>query len=326
MSQLNAVAVPHQSVAVFGGSGFIGQYVVQRLARAGARVRVPTRDAGRVTALKPFGDVGQVAALPCNIHDDATVARAIAGCDAVINLTGILYEPSARDTFDAIQHQAAARIAAAAAAAGITDVVHMSAIGANASSPSAYAKSKAAGEQAALTAVPTARILRPSVVFGPEDDFFNRFAQMAVYSPILPLIAGGKTRFQPVYVGDVADAVIATLVDPARAGLTFELGGPDVRSFKQLLEMMLQQIDRPRRLMNLSMGLARFQASIFEKLPGPPMLTRDQLLLLQSDNVVSGNTPTLAALGLAATPMAAILPLYLEIYRPGGRYSRIKAA
>ena len=326
MSQLNAVAVPHQSVAVFGGSGFIGQYVVQRLARAGARVRVPTRDARRVTALKPFGDVGQVAALPCNIHDDATVARAIAGCDAVINLTGILYEPSARDTFDAIQHQAAARIAAAAAAAGITDVVHMSAIGANASSPSAYAKSKAAGEQAALTAVPTARILRPSVVFGPEDDFFNRFAQMAVYSPILPLIAGGKTRFQPVYVGDVADAVIATLVDPAHAGLTFELGGPDVRSFKQLLEMMLQQIDRPRRLMNLSMGLARFQASIFEKLPGPPMLTRDQLLLLQSDNVVSGNTPTLADLGLAATPMAAILPSYLEIYRPGGRYSRIKAA
>jgi uncharacterized protein YbjT (DUF2867 family) len=306
-------------VTVFGGSGFLGRYVVQHLARDGWAIRVAVRHPGRAAFLKPLGDIGQITPLCVPVQDAEAVAAAVSGADAVVNLTGILFE-GGRQRFQAVHAEGAKSIATAAAAAGAKVLVQISAIGAAPEAAAAYARSKGEGEAAVRAAFPAATILRPSVVFGPEDDFFNRFAEMARFSPVLPLVGGGTTRFQPVYVNDVARAVAKALADPACRGQVYELGGPKVYSFKELLELMLKVIGRRRALVNLPFGLAKLQAVFMELLPKPP-LTRDQVTLLRQDNVVSAGALTLADLGIEATAVEAVIPGYLDIYRPGGRYN-----
>jgi uncharacterized protein YbjT (DUF2867 family) len=308
-----------QVVTVFGGSGFIGRTLVKRLAKTGAVIRVPVRNAEKAKNLKPMGDVGQITPLRIDLGSDAEIAAAVDGADAVVNLIGILYESGA-NRFATVQGEAPGRIAAAAARAGIKQLVQVSAIGADPTGASAYARSKAAGEAGVRAALPGAVILRPSIVFGPEDDFFNRFAALAQFLPVLPLIGGGHTKFQPVYVGDVADAIMTALTDPAAAGRTYELGGPAVYSFKQLMTMMLAEIRRHRLLVPLPFALATLEAYFLERLPAP-LLTRDQVKLLKRDTVVSPGAETLRDLGLTPTALQAILPTYLDRFRPGGRFS-----
>ncbi|GAB4394587.1 MAG: complex I NDUFA9 subunit family protein [Kiloniellaceae bacterium] len=307
-------------VTVFGGSGFLGRYVVQQLAREGWTIRVAVRHPGRAAFLKPLGDVGQITPLCVPVQDAEAVAAAVAGADAVVNLIGILFE-GGKQHFQAVQAEGAKTIATAAAAAGVKSLVQVSAIGADPEAQAVYARTKGEGEAAVRTAFPEATILRPSVVFGPEDGFFNRFAEMARFSPALPLVGGGKTRFQPVYVGDVARAVVKALRDPACRGKVYELGGPKTYTFKQLLQLMLKTIGRKRALVNLPFGLARLEATFLELLPQPP-LTRDQVTLLRQDNVVSPGALTLADLGIEATAPEAVIPSYLDKYRPGGRYNQ----
>ncbi len=305
-----------RSVAtVFGGSGFIGRYVVKRLAREGYVVRVAVRDPEAALFLKPMGAVGQIVPLHADITDDASVRRAVEGASVVVNLVGILAEARSGD-FNRVQAEGAGRIGRLAAEAGVAKLVHISAIGADVASPSQYAKSKAAGEQAVRAAFPSATILRPSIVFGPEDAFFNRFAAIARIAPVMPVIAGG-TRMQPVYVGDVADAVMAALARPDAAGAVYELGGPRVWTFRELLAYVLKVTHRDRRLVEIPMGLARLQAIFMELLPGKP-LTRDQLVLLSRDNVVSPGVPGLADLGIVPTPVDLVVPGYLRRFQPGG--------
>jgi uncharacterized protein YbjT (DUF2867 family) len=305
-----------RSVAtVFGGSGFIGRYVVKRLAAEGYVVRVAVRDPEAALFLKPMGAVGQIVPLFANIRQDGTVERAVEGADVVVSLVGILAEAK-RGDFAHIHGEGAGRIARLSAAAGVGALVHLSAIGADPASASAYAKSKAQGEKAVTEAFPRAVILRPSVVFGPEDAFYNRFGAMAQVSPFMPVICG-DTRLQPVYVGDVADAVMAALSLPASAPRVYELGGPDIWTFRDLLVWILHQTERHRRLIEVPMGLARLQASVLEKLPGK-LLTHDQLLMLQRDNVATPGTPGLAELGVVPTPVDLVVPAYLKRYRQGG--------
>jgi len=310
-------------VTVFGGSGFIGRYVVQRLASDGWTIRVAVRHPARAKFLKPLGDIGQITPLCVPLQDAGAVAAAVSGADAVVNLVGVLFE-GGRQRFQAVHAEGAGTVASAAAAAGVDSLVHVSALGAAADSAAAYARSKAAGEAAVREAFPEAVILRPSVVFGPEDDFFNRFAEMARFSPALPLVGGGGTRFQPVYVGDVARAVVTALTDPDCRGKLYELGGPRVYSFKEILELLLEAIGRKRMLVPLPFGLARLQATFLELLPKPP-LTRDQVALLRHDNVVSPGALTLDALGIEPTAPEAVIPSYLDRYRPGGRFGRVRA-
>jgi uncharacterized protein YbjT (DUF2867 family) len=298
-------------VTVFGGSGFIGRYVVRRLAAADWIVRVAVRDPESALFLKVAGDPGQVVPLAADIGDAASVARATEGAGAVVNLVGILYERGKR-TFRRVHVEGADAVARAARAAGAERLVQMSAIGADADSPAEYGRTKAEGEKAAAAAFPGATVLRPSVVFGPEDDFLNRFAQMARIMPALPVF---PTRFQPVWVGDVAEAVHRVLTDPATAGRTYELGGPQVVSFSDLMRLMLHEIHRERWLLPLPLGVAEVQAWFLEKLPVPP-LTRDQVKLLGIDNVVSSRALGLRDLGIEPTAMEAIIPSYLERYRP----------
>jgi NADH dehydrogenase len=305
-------------VTVFGGSGFVGRYVVQRLARDGWTIRVAVRHPARAKFLKPLGDIGQITPLCVPLQDAAAVAISLAGADAAINLVGILFE-SGRQRFQTVQAEGAGGIARAAAEAGVKSLVHVSSIGADPESASAYARSKGEGEAAVLAAFPEATILRPSVLFGPEDDFFNRFAEMSRFAPALPLIGGGRTRFQPVYVGDVAAAVMKALAEPACRGKVYELGGPKVYSFKELLRIMLQVIGRRRALVNLPFGIARLQAAFMELLPVPP-LTRDQVTLLRNDNVVGPGALGFHDLGIEPTALEAIIPSYLERYRAGGRF------
>lgn len=304
---------------VFGASGFIGRNIVRELAARGVRVNAVCRDAERAKFLKPMGSVGQVTPMRADVTDAAAVARAVAGADLVVNLVGILYQ-SGRNTFDAVQATAPGTIARAAAAAGATAMVHVSAIGADPDSRSAYARSKAAGEAAVRAAFPAATVLRPSIVIGPDDSFFNRFAAMAQVMPVLPLLGGGLTKFQPVYVDDVADAALAALEQPAAAGGTYELGGPSVYTFRQLLELMLVEIRRKRPLVSVPFWLASLEAAVLELLPVPP-LTRDQVELLKRDNVVSAGARTLAELGVQATPLEIVLPGYMDKFRVGGRYA-----
>ncbi len=305
-----------RSVAtVFGGSGFIGRYVVKRLAQAGHVVRVAGRNPDRAGLLRPLGVVGQIVPLYAPLSSAADVARAVEGADFVVNLIGILSERRAGD-FQRVQADGAGRIAAAAAAAGVRRMVQLSAIGADAGSPSQYARTKAAGEQAVQAAMPAATVLRPSIVFGPEDQFFNRFAAITQFSPVMPVIAGA-TRFQPVYVCDVADAVMAALTRRDAAGRMFELGGPRVWTFRELLAWIVAQTRRRRPLVNVPLGVARIQARVLEKLPGQ-LLTRDQLLQLTRDNVVGRGVPGLAELGVVATPVELVVPQYLMRFRPGG--------
>jgi NADH dehydrogenase len=311
---------PIRRATVFGGTGFIGRYVVKRLAQRGATLSVVGRHARRGNYLQPMGDVGQIVLLDGDIGDEAFVAASMEGADLVVNLVGILAQ-GGKQRFDAVQHQGAGRLARQAAAAGIGRFVQFSAIGADAASKSLYAKSKADGEAAVRAAFPGAVILRPSIVFGPEDQFFNRFAQMTRLSPFLPLIGGGKTRFQPVYVGDVADAALAALDRPEAAGQTYELGGPRVYSFAELMQLMLREIDRPTfPLVAIPFGLASLQAAILEHLPGK-LLTRDQVLMLKRDNIVSPGAKTIEDLGLTPTAPEVILQSYLERFRTGGRFA-----
>ena len=305
-----------RSVAtVFGGSGFIGRYVVQRLAQKGYIVRVAVRDPIRAGFLKVTGVVGQIVPLYASVTNEATVARAVAGAELVVNLVGILAERRGAD-FHAIHAEAAGRMARLAAAAGVFRFVHVSAIGADPASPSRYGSSKAAGEQAVRQHFPGATILRPSVVFGPEDQFFNRFGTMAMLSPIMPVFSG-KTRLQPVYVGDVADAVIAALARAEAAGAIYELGGPRVMSLREVLRFVLEQTGRRRMMVPVPKALAALMGSVMEWLPTKP-LTRDQLRMLARDNVVAAGMPGLRELGITPTPIEMVVPGYLRRFRPGG--------
>jgi len=308
----------NRRTAVLGGSGFIGRYVVKRLAARGEVIAVGCRNAEAAKYLKPMGDVGQIVPLNVGIGDEALLPAFLEGNDSLINSVGILRESGAQ-TFELVHHTGPARLARFAREAGVERFVHISAIGADPRSSSDYARTKAAGEQAVRDAFPTVTILRPSVVFGPEDQFFNRFAAMATISPMLPLIGGGETRFQPVYVGDVADAVVECLENQATAGRVYELGGPKIYSFREVLELVLAEIRRKRRFVDLPFGLAAFQAKLMSILPNPP-LTPDQVELLKSDNIVSSGALTLASLGITPTPTEVVLPTYLDRFRRGGWY------
>lgn len=296
---------------VFGGAGFIGRQVVQRLAREDWVVRVATRDPMGGRGMHTMGRVGQIAALAADVTDEAGVAHAVEGAGVVVNCVGILH-----GRFDAVQGEGPARIGRLAAAAGVERVVHISAIGADGGSQSAYARSKAAGEAGLLAAFPRATILRPSIVFGEGDAFFNRFAQLGCILPFMPVICG-DTKFQPVHVNDVAAAVMAALHDPATEGRTYELGGPRAWSFRELLAFIVAQTQRNRRLVEIPLGMAQIQARFAELLPNPP-LTRDQLILLQRDNVVAPGALTLADLGIQPAAVEALVPAYLARFRPGG--------
>jgi uncharacterized protein YbjT (DUF2867 family) len=309
-------------VTVFGGSGFVGRHVVRALAKRGFRIRVAVRRPDLAGHLQTLGSVGQITFVQANLRYPASVQQAVAGAEFVVNCVGILYE-TGRQRFDAVQARGAAAVAAAATAAG-AKLIHISAIGADAESASNYARSKAAGEQAVLAAAPDAVILRPSVVFGPEDDFFNRFAGLAQMLPVLPLVGGGETRFQPVFAGDVAEAVMAAVDGKAKPGTVYELGGPAPKSFRDILEFICETTGRKRLLMPLPFGLATLQARFLQLLP-KPMLTVDQVELLRHDNVVSeaavAEGRTLAGLGIQPQSVEAIVPSYLWRFRRQGQFS-----
>ncbi|MDI3469478.1 MAG: NAD-dependent epimerase/dehydratase [Pseudolabrys sp.] len=310
-------------ITVYGGSGFLGRHVVRALAKRHYRIRVAVRRPDLANHLQPLGRVGQITAVQCNLRDAASVDMAARDADVVVNLVGILFE-SGKQRFNTIQRDGAERVARAAAAHGAR-MVQISAIGADENSPSLYARTKAEAEKLVLAAVPSAVIMRPSIIFGPEDTFFNRFAAMARMLPALPLVGGGLTRFQPVFAGNVATAIADAVDGKARAGMTYELGGPDVLTFKELMQFTLKTIERRRLLLPLPFALAKLQASILQFLPNPP-LTPDQVELLRSDNVVSDEVKrdgrTLEGLGIVPDSIAAIVPSYLWRFRKAGQFSR----
>jgi uncharacterized protein YbjT (DUF2867 family) len=308
-------------VTVFGGSGFLGRHVVRALAREGYRIRPAVRRPDLAGHLQPLGRVGQIHAVQANLRYPESVEATVRGADVVINLVGILFERG-KQRFEAVQAEGAGNVARAAAAAG-AKLIHISALGASPDSTALYARTKAAGEAAVLAAVPDATILRPSIVFGPEDDFFNRFASLARIAPALPLIGGGGMKFQPVFVGDVAQAVLRAVGGWAKGGTTYELGGPEVKTFKELLEYVLAVTERKRLLVPLPFGLAKFQAYFLQYLP-TPLLTPDQVELLRTDNVVSQAAQTegrtIEALGIDPTALEAIVPSYLWRFRKTGQF------
>ena len=307
-----------RQITIFGGSGFLGRYVVRALAKKGWRIKVATRRPNRAFFLRPMGQVGQIGFIKCDVADAGQIAHAMAGSQAVVNLTGILFQRG--QTFDAVHVKGPEAIAREAARLGLRAMVHVSAIGADSESDSRYAESKAEGEKRVREAFPAATIMRPSLLFGPEDQFFNRFAEMARFLPALPLIGGGRTLFQPVFVSDVAAAIVTALDDPHAQAKTYELGGPTVYSFKQLMEIMLGVIDRKRLLVPLPFWLA-FLKSIFLQLMPKPLLTPDQVRLLRHDNVVSPTAHTLKDLGITPTTVEAEVPSYLWRYRAKGEYA-----
>ncbi|MFN3722705.1 MAG: complex I NDUFA9 subunit family protein [Paracoccaceae bacterium] len=315
-------------VTIYGGSGFVGRYIARRMAMEGWRVRVAVRRPNDALFVRPYGVPGQVEPVLCNIRDDASVQAVMTGADAVINCVGILNR-SGKNTFDAVQADGAARVARIASAQGVPHLVQLSAIGADKDSKSDYARSKAAGEAAVLAAFPAAVILRPSVIFGPEDQFFNRFAGMATMSPILPVV-GADTRFQPVYVDDVAQAAVLGANGQAAPGI-YELGGPDVASFRMLMAQMLDVIQRRRLVLNVPFFVARLMGGAFDLLQTltvglfeNKVLTRDQVRNLARDNVVADGARGFADLGIAPTSIESVLPEYLWRYRPSGQYAAIK--
>jgi uncharacterized protein YbjT (DUF2867 family) len=314
-------------VTVFGGSGFLGRNVVRALCKRDYRVRVAVRRPELAGHLQPLGRVGQIHAVQANVRYPASVEAAMRDSHAAINLVGIL-APGGAQTFDAVQARGAETVAKAAAAAGAS-MVHVSAIGANDRSSSQYARSKAAGEKAVLAALPSATIMRPSVVFGPEDQFTNRFAALARLSPALPLIGGGVNRMQPVYVGDVATAIADAVDGKARAGATYELGGPEVLTMREIMETILEITDRDRMLVSLPFGLAKLQSVFLQFAPGALKLTPDQVELLRSDNVVSEEAKaaglTLDGLGITPDSLEAVAPSYLWRFRPSGQFQRKNA-
>jgi NADH dehydrogenase len=315
-------------VTIYGGSGFVGRYIARRMAKEGWRVRVAVRRPNEALFVKPYGVVGQVEPVLCNIRDDASVRAVMQGADAVVNCVGT-FDKSGKNNFDAVQHEGAERVARIAAETGVTSLVHLSAIGADAEADSLYAQSKGKGEAGILEHFPNAVILRPSVIFGPEDGFFNRFASMSRMGPVLPLV-GADTKFQPVYVDDVAKAAVAGATGAAAPGI-YELGGTDVATFRELMQNMLQIIRRRRLLLNLPFFAAglmakslNFAQTLSLGLFKNSILTPDQVTSLRSDNIVTGETKTFADLGIEPAAMGAILPDYLWRFRPTGQYDAIK--
>jgi len=308
---------PQKTITIFGGTGFLGRHIVTALAKTGARIRVATRNPARAYFLKPAGDPGQITAVRCDVHDTVSVASALKGATDAVNLIGILFEKGTRQKFDALHRDVPHRIAQQSAEQGLSMLVHISALGAAPTAASRYAQTKAAGEDGLIRAMPRSVILRPSVVFGPEDDFFNRFATMARMAPVLPLVMGGTTKFQPVYVGDIAQAVknLMSCTDSRKyLGHTYEIGGPAVYTFRELLEMMMQVTGKTRGFVSLPAPAAKIIGALSSCLPRPA-LTVDQVRSLTQDNVLSGNYPGLAELGVTPTPLQAILPTYLAQYR-----------
>ena len=314
-------------VTIYGGSGFVGRYIARRMAQAGWRVRVAVRRPNEAIFVKPYGVVGQVEPVFCNIRDDASVAQAMMGADAVVNCVGIL-APNGKNTFDAVQAEGADRIARKAVDQGISQMVHVSAIGADVHSASEYARTKALGEAAVLKHMPAAVILRPSIVFGPEDQFFNRFASMSRLGPILPVV-GADTSFQPIFVDDVAKAAERAVTGQAAPGI-YELGGPDVSDFRSLMSVMLGVIRRRRAVVNIPFFLASIMGFAFDLANTvslgllPAQITRDQVRNLRLDNVVSDGALGLADLGITPVALEAVLPDYLWRFRPSGQYDAIK--
>ena len=315
-------------VTIFGGSGFVGRYIARRLAKEGWRVRVAVRRPNEALFVRPYGVVGQVEPVLANIRDDDSVRAALRGADAVVNCVGILAE-SGKNRFNNVQQHGAARIARIAAQEGVGRLVHISAIGADTASDSEYAKTKAKGEAAVLREMPQAVILRPSIIFGAEDQFFNRFAAMTRFGPVLPVV-GANTRFQPVHVDDVAKAAVMGVLGQARPGI-YELGGPDVETFRQLMERMLRVIRRRRLIVNVPFAVATAMGVGFDLLQAVTLglvkngvLTRDQVRNLRRDNVVTGGRMGFADLGIQPVAMDLVLEEYLWPYRPGGQYAEIK--
>ncbi len=314
-------------VTIYGGSGFIGRYIARRMARQGWRVRVATRHPNEAIFVKPYGTVGQVEPVFCNIRDDASVRAAMSGADAVVNCVGT-FDARGKNNFDAVQHEGAARIARVAAEESVAPLVHISAIGADPEGNSVYAQSKGLGEAAVLAAMPSAVILRPSVVFGTEDQFFNRFGGMAGLSLVLPLI-GAETRFQPVYVDNVAEAAELAVLGQADAGI-YELGGPDVATFREWMQEMLAVIRRRRLVIGLPFWIGRSVGRAFGALSfltaglAPQLITLDQALQLEADNVVGSGVGTFENLGIQPTAAQSVLPSYLWRFRPSGQYEALK--
>lgn len=314
-------------VTIYGGSGFVGRYIARRMAQAGWRVRVAVRRPNEALHVKPYGVVGQVEPVFCNIRDDASVRAVMQGADAVVNCVGILFEQG-RNRFGDVQGDGAGRIARIASEQGVAKLVHVSAIGADAGSDSDYQRSKAAGEAQVEQHFPNAVILRPSVIFGTEDQFFNRFAGMARFSPFLPVV-GAETRFQPVFVDDVAAAAAKALLEDVPKGV-YELGGPEVATFRALMKRMLAEIRRKRVLLNIPFFAANIMAGVLGALQAVTLglftnslLTRDQVRNLRRDNVVSAGAKGFAELGITPTPMESVMPSYLWLHRPGGQYKAI---
>jgi NADH dehydrogenase len=314
-------------VTIYGGSGFVGRYIARRMAKQGWRVRVAVRRPNEALHVKPSGVVGQVEPVFCNIRDDASVRAVMQGADAVVNCVGT-FDKGGKNSFEAVQNQGAARIARIAAELGVQSMMHLSAIGADKESESHYSQSKAKGEDGVLEYFPNAVILRPSVIFGPEDQFFNRFAGLTRFGPILPVV-GADTKFQTVYVDDVAHAAEKGVLGQAAPGI-YELGGPDVNTFRELMQQMLDVIRRRRLIVNIPFPIARVMAAAMRVVEIvslgiiPAQITSDQVRSLRVDNVVSEGAKTFADLGIRPTALEAILPDYLWRFRPAGQYSAIK--
>ncbi|MFV0492062.1 MAG: complex I NDUFA9 subunit family protein [Pseudorhodobacter sp.] len=317
-------------VTIYGGSGFVGRYIAQRMARQGWRVRVAVRHPNEALFVKPYGAVGQVEPVLCNIRDDASVRAAAQGADAVVNCVGT-FDKAGKNNFNAVQTEGATRIARIAAEEGVAQLVHISSIGADPGAESDYSRTKGEGEDAIRAAFPNAVILRPSVIFGPEDQFFNRFGGMAMFNPVLPLV-GAATRFQPVYVDDVARAAVQGVTGKATPGV-YELGGPEADSFRGLIRRMLGIVHRRRLILNMPFFGARILAAVLDFISAITLglfhnriLTRDQVKTLKLDNVVTEGARTFADLGIDPVEMEAILPEYLVRFRPSGQYDALKAS
>lgn len=314
-------------VTIYGGSGFVGRYIARRMAQAGWRVRVAVRRPNEAMHVKPYGVVGQVEPVFCNIRDDASVRAVLTGADAVVNCVGT-FDRKGRNSFQAIQNEGASRIARIAAEEGVDQLVQISAIGADVKADSAYAQSKAQGEAGVIRYFPNAVILRPSVIFGAEDQFFNRFAGMTRFAPVLPVV-GAETKFQPVYVDDVAQAAVMGAMGTAKPGI-YELGGPEVVSFRKLMQQMLSVIRRRRLIVNIPFGIAAVMGWVMDMIQTltlglvPAQITRDQVKSLRVDNVVAPDARGFADLGITPVAIEAVLPDYLWRFRPAGQYEAIK--
>ena len=317
-----------KTITVFGGTGFLGRHIIAALAKSGAAIRVATRNPARAYFLRPCGDVGQVVPLACDIHDNASVTAALRGATHAIYLPGLLFEKGSNARFEKIHAEAPSRVARIAKEQDLELLVHMSSLGASKDALSAYARTKAQGEDLVIHGFARSVILRPSVIFGPDDDFFNRFARLAQKTGMIPLIGGGRTKMQPVYVGDVADAVTRIIRDPQPEkyfGQIYELGGPAVYSFRALMDLLQAETKRKACYADLPFGLAKIAGTFASLLPKPP-LTADQVRSLQSDNVIEANSPGLKELGITPQSLETILPTYLYQYWPGGRYAQKRQA